>query len=106
MLPDPKSARFQFVSDRGSHVCGEVNGKASGAGYTGYTRFVHDKASGTTRLDPKELPGLVPSTNLACAKPLSYQTVDERLSCAAGPAEKAAAGLQSDFDALWRRNCS
>jgi hypothetical protein len=94
------------VNDRGSHVCGELNGKGAGAGYTGYTRFVHDKASGATRLDPKEAPALAPGTDEACAKPVSYQTVDERLSCAAAPAEEAAASGQSEFDALWRRSCS
>ena len=105
-LPDSGSARFQAVSDRGGHVCGQVNGKAAGAGYTGYRRFVHDKGSKVTRLDPQEASAPARALFAACAQPVSYQTVDERLSCAAAPAEEAAARLQSEFEVLWQRSCS
>jgi hypothetical protein len=105
-LPDPGSARFQAVSDRGGHVCGHINGKAAGAGYTGYRRFVHDKGSRVTRLDPQEALAPAHPSVAGCAKPVSYQSVNERLSCAAAPAEEAAARLQSEFEVLWQRNCS
>jgi hypothetical protein len=105
-LPDPGSARFQAVSDRRGHVCGQVNHKTAGAGYTGYRRFVHEKGSGATRLDPQVASAPAHPSVAACAKPVSYQTVGERLSCAAAPAQDAAVDLQSEFDALWRRSCS
>jgi|GEM_PF-5877043 len=105
MLPEPESARFQSVSDGDGHVCGEVNSKAPGAGYTGYRRFVHSKATGATRLDPQEAPVLAGPPAAGCAKPVSYQTVDERLSCAAAPAGEASANLQSKFEELWLSNC-
>jgi hypothetical protein len=107
MLPDPASARFQSVSRRGDHVCGEVNGRAARGGYTGYTRFVYDSASGVAALDPRLMagPSTARPTKAACTKPVAYQTIDERFICAEAPAPVASADIQLEFNSLWQRNC-
>lgn len=107
-LPDPASARFQSVVDRQDHVCGEVNGKDPAGRLGGYRRFVYDKSSGAALIDP-QLQDELPARNVqdaACAKPFAYQSVDERLACAAAPAREAGSSRQRAFEDLWRRGCS
>jgi hypothetical protein len=83
-----------------------VNSREPTGGYGGYRRFVYDKKSeavliaelqdGTGQADP---PGP------ACAKPFAYQSVDERLTCAAAPEQQAGSNRQRTFETLWRRVC-
>ncbi len=106
-LADPRSARFQSVSDRGDHVCGEVNSRDRAGGYGAYRRFVYDKQSEAVMIAPAIEEG-VPQAgppNSACAKPFAYQSVDERLSCAAAPEQRARSDRHRVFEALWRRAC-
>lgn len=106
-LPDPGSARFQSISDRGDHVCGEVNSRTGQGGYTGYTRFVYDKESEAALVDPGLQAATPPAgpPDAACSKTFSYQTVEERLACAAQPEAQGSSNRQRAFDALWERVC-
>jgi predicted small lipoprotein YifL len=107
-LPDPASARFQNVRDRDDHVCGEVNGRDARGGLSGYRRFVYDKGSEAALVDPglRDEPPPASTANPACAKPFAYQAVDERLACAAAPAQQAGSERQREFEDLWRRACA
>ncbi len=106
-LADPRSARFQSVRDRGDHVCGQVNSREPPGGYGGYRRFVYDKESEVAAVDPgvDEPVERARQLDAACAKPFAYQSVDERLTCAAAPERQAGSDRQRAFEALWRRAC-
>jgi hypothetical protein len=106
-LADPPSARFQSVRDRGDYVCGEVNSRERPGGYGGYRRFVYDKGSETAAIDPglDEPAEQVGPQGPGCAKPFAYQSVEERLTCAAAPERQAGSNRQRAFEALWRRVC-
>lgn len=107
LFPEPASAKFQGIVERGDYVCGEVNGKNDGR-YTGYRRFVYDRQTKRALMDPGVAPGNADSLapNAACRRPLAYQTVEERLSCAEAPRSRLEASRQSDFDASWHRACA
>lgn len=106
-LADPKSARFQAVRSRAGHVCGEVNARDAAGAWQGYRRFLYDTGSGSAALDPRHAPAAGPAeaANPACAKPLSYRTVEERFACDTAPASGRAKAEQSAFDERWRRIC-
>jgi hypothetical protein len=106
-LADPRSARFQFVRDSGDHVCGEVNSREPPGGYGGYRRFVYDNESQAAVIDPglEDAAGQAGPPDPACAKPFAYQSVEERLTCAAAPERQAGSNRQRAFEALWRRAC-
>ncbi len=105
---DPGSARFQSVSERGDHVCGEVNGRGASGGYTGYARFVYDKRSAAALIDPRlgSEPAAARPPENSCSKTFSYQTVEERLACADRPVEMSRTNQQTAFNDLWARVCA
>jgi hypothetical protein len=105
LLPEPASAQFQKVTDRGTHVCGEVNGRAASGGYTGYTRFIYAKNSRAASLEPRAATPLPTAPDAACSKPAAYQSVDERFTCAAPPAGTPPPAAPTDFDSEWRQSC-
>ncbi len=99
-----KGARFQSVEERGNFVCGEVNGR----GRSGYVRFVYDNRASTALIDPGEALSQAPiaSADPACSKPFAYQSVEERLGCAAAPARERETRSKRSFDALWHKACA
>lgn len=98
-------ARFQAVRDRGDFVCGEVNGAEQ---RRGYSRFVFDEGVGAAFIDPglTNVHVATTSPDPACRKPDAYQSVDERLNCAAAPALERDAQRQLAFDRLWEQACA
>ena len=102
MLPDPEAARFQNVRRAGAVTCGEVNAAAPGGGQTGYRRFVAE--GGRAWIEPSDQ-SAPPPERAACAKPLSYQSVEERFACAAADRLAAAANRDVAFAERWARSC-
>ena len=107
LTAEPDSAKFQSVRDRGTYVCGEVNGKERQGGYSGYRRFVYDRRKEAAIIDPVEqnVAAPPPNADTACAKVFAYQTVEERLTCAYAPAQQAGSDRQRQFETLWVDVC-
>jgi hypothetical protein len=100
---DP-DARFQALRSRGDHVCGEVNARNMQGLRSQYVRFVYDGRSAF--IDPGPAPAsAIPPDEAACGKPLSYQTPDERLSCAQAPRLQNDMRRRRAFEELWQRAC-
>lgn len=73
---------------------------------TGYADFVYDEARGLALVDPKGQAASASDPNdPACSKPLSYQSVDERLNCQWAPERQREAERQRAFDALHESAC-
>lgn len=108
LFGDPGSVRFQSVRDRTRYVCGEVNGRGSDHRYQGYKRFVYAKGSEAALIDPHlaSADRDIRISQADCGKPAAYQSVDERMNCAWGPAAKAEANRQGSFEKLWRTVCA
>jgi hypothetical protein len=100
---DP-AARFQSVRNVDGFVCGEVN---SPKRQEGYARFVFDERARTAFVDPGEAAARVSrgAPDPGCSKPFAYQTVEERLSCAAAPQLKTEADAKRNFEAAWQKAC-
>lgn len=105
-LPNPDSATFQAVREAGDHVCGEVNSRDGEGNLTGYARFVYDNGTKVALVDPRDASPALAPPDPACGKPLSYQSVAERLNCEAAPQLRGQADRQRDFDRLWAQACS
>jgi hypothetical protein len=100
---DP-GARFQSLRNVDGFTCGEVNSpKRPG----GYARFVFDERAGAVLVDPGNAATGVarPAQDPACSKPPAYQSVEERLSCAAAPVLEAEAEAKRAFEAAWQKAC-
>ena len=100
---DP-AARFQSVRNVDGYVCGEVNSLSRSGGYA---RFVFDERVGTAFVDPGNAATGVTraAQDPGCSKPPAYQSVEERLSCAAAPQLEAEAQAQRAFEAAWQKAC-
>lgn len=99
-------ARVQRLADHGGYVCGEVE-RGGRARKGAYVRFVFDERGGSASVDPG-FAGERPATRSAdavCLKPEAYQSVAERMSCAAAPALEDRSGRQQAFEQLWREAC-
>ncbi len=103
-IGDP-DARFQAVRGSGVFLCGEVNGGERAR--EGYVRFVYEEAAGAASIDPGDADGQLPIAvgDPACGKSFAYQSVEERLGCAAAPERERKARLKREFEALWQRAC-
>jgi hypothetical protein len=100
-------AKFQALRTRGGFVCGEVNARNEQGLRNGYLRFVFDRAKSAAFLDPGAVPAIaVDADEATCRKPLSYQTVDERLSCAKRPRLESDLRRKREFEQLWARACA
>lgn len=101
-IADP-AARFQSVRNRTGFVCGEVNGR----GGPGYVRLVYDEETGAAFVDPGEASAQLSASraDAACGKPFAYQSVEERLGCAAAPRQESEIRSKRSFETLWRKAC-
>jgi hypothetical protein len=105
-LSDPGSARFQSVREKQDHVCGEVNGRSEPGGQTGYRRFVYDRSSGAVSVEAAAPTSAPSSPPTGCDKPFAYQSVEERLACAAAPEARAEAERAREFARVWQKECA
>ena len=104
-LGEPATAKFQQVRDRGDFVCGQVNARR-GARMSGYIDFVYDTKRRLALVDPMgQAAEASDPADPACRKPLSYQSVDERLNCQWAPERQREAERQRAFDALYDSAC-
>jgi hypothetical protein len=100
-------AKFQALRSRAGFVCGEVNARNEQGLRNGYLRFVFDRAKSAAFLDPGAVPAIaVDADEATCRKPLSYQTVDERLSCAQRPRLESDLRRKREFEQLWAQACA
>lgn len=107
LFADPGSARFQSVRQSGDFVCGEVNARTPQGSYSGYKRFVHDRKSKRSLVDPGKSERSAPAGHNGpdCSKAFAYQTSDERFSCAYAPVQQQEVDRQRQFEELWASAC-